>query len=774
MQLQAEGPQMNALNIAFGSSAFSSVIDSQQQLTFDQLADYLEFKPLHVGKLPHAEYVRHAAFPKDSPEQKAAAGDKDTQWFSLATYRDAVRKNANVESVSGFGVDLDTGQHSMADIARILSGFKYLAHTTHSHSATHAKFRVIVPYAQPVTPADHDRLWRQHFNPMFGGTLDANAKDASRLWYFPSCCADTRGLVQRVAALDGALFDPVPVLAAMPPEPPRARDHDWTTEPAWPAPLADFDQAVEARKLRSPVFAELMEGNLEVLAERWSKPSGECDQSKADYALACELLQLNGGNCEATVEYMRTAGLKLWRDRWNDDAWLGRTVNNAYITLAADPTVNPLAAGFGQGPRPAGMLDERKVAPIVVPTGTSEIAIAAAVDQVLLAGGYTKAKSGVIHGTVRNAVVYLTGIPWMAEVFYDEFSQRIFYQGQEWQAAQETPQLLAIQASIPAVSPDTFARAVEAIALSQRRDRLKDWVEALPLWDGKKRLTLWLKHAFGCPTDRYHMRVARNWLISMVARALEPGCKVDTMPVMEGVQGKLKSSALEALAHPFFVEASGLKFGDRDFMMTLTGAWLVELPELSTLRNADVDSIKATLSRKVDRYRAPYARRESDHPRRFVFAGSVNGSDYLRDDTGNRRFLPIECTTVNIGWIRANRDMLFAEALTAYSRRPMWWHFPKAATAEMQDSRLPSDPWASRIAQWIAANPHKLQLTSDDIHNAVAVPTERRSRGTETRIGRVMAKNFPQWRKTRPYIATLGRQGERVWEFDVPLPPAPT
>jgi len=201
------------------------------------------------------------------------------------------------------------------------------------------------------------------------------------------------------------------------------------------------------------------------------------------------------------------------------------------------------------------------------------------------------------------------------------------------------------------------------------------------------------------------------------------------------------------------------------------GAWLIELPELSQLRNADVDSIKATLSRKVDRYRAPYARREADHPRRFVFAGSVNGSDYLRDDTGNRRFLPLECSTVNIAWICENRDQLFAEALAAYQRRPIWWRFPQEATAEMQDSRLPTDPWVDLIARWMTNNPNKAVLTSDDLHLAVGMMSERRNRASETRIGRVMVKHFPHWRKERPHVPGSPLRGQRVWVLYVPPPP---
>lgn len=546
---------------------------------------------------------------------------------------------------------------------------------------------------------------------------------------------------------------------------------EWTDTPRadWHGPTDDAEliaKALRSTSARSAFggrakFRDLWEANTDVLAATFPSSSGDTwDRSAADQSLANQICFWAGGDCERIARLMRQSALV--RPKWDRPDYFKGTI----LKACADQKE------VYRGPNRAQPLQDATDSAVPAPPSeVPSVALAAAVDQTMLADQYTKTKSGLIHGTVRNAFVYLQGIPWMSEVVFDEFSQRIYYQGQEWSPRNETPQLLAVQTSIPAISPDTFARAVEAIALAQRRDRLKDWILTLPQWDGERRLSLWLRQAFGCPTDRYHMRVARNWIISMIARGLDPGCKVDTMPVLEGLQGKRKSMALEALAQPFFLEAAGIKFGDRDFMMSFMGAWLIELPELSALRNADVDSIKATLSRKVDRYRAPYARREADHPRRFVFAGSVNGSDYLRDDTGNRRFLPVECSTVNIAWIRENRDQLFAEALTAYRRRPIWWYFPRVATAEMQDRRLPADPWADLIALWMTNNPEKVQCTSDDLHHAVGMFSERRNRASETRLGRIMLKHFPQWRKTRPYSPGPHR-GQRVWVLNVPPPPS--
>ena len=565
------------------------------------------------------------------------------------------------------------------------------------------------------------------------------------------------------------------------PDPNQADAGNWTTEDDSACTITGTDEERLALALKTKsmaarlapgkvTFEDLWTVNAEKLGRVWPGNNGQpYDASSADQALCNHAAFYYANNCERILKVIQGSALK--RSKWERQDYIRGTILKACaIPKRWKPRRDvPAARALVAPPLPpavannSGLVDSNG-APLPA-------ARVVAVDQVMLADQFTKTKGGVIHGSVRNAVAYLTGVSRMGEVFFDEFSLRIFFEGQEWSSLNETPLLLAIQTTAPAISPDTFARAVEAMALSQRRDRLKDWINTLPPWDGERRLTLWLHNAFGCPTDRYHMRVGRNWLISMIARGQVPGCKVDTMPVLEGLQGKRKSMALEGLAEPFFVEAPHVKFGDKDFLQCLQGAWLIELPELSSLRSADVDSIKATITKRVDRYRAPYARRPEDHARRHVFAGTVNESDYLRDTTGNRRFLPVDCVTVNLEWIKANRDQLFAEALVAFKAGRNWWTFPHEATAEMQDSRLPSDPWASLIARWLTANPGKTWVTSDDLHCAIGIPAERRNRTTEIRLGKVMRKGFPQWHKSRMRLPGVWQQLERGWELRIPPPP---
>jgi len=319
---------MTTLSVALGSSAYSNVIDQQQQLTLHDLARVLH-AGWHWGKLPQG-YA----------DTDAVKADKDTCWFSLARFRAPVRNADNVESVTGFVGDFDKGTWSPDEVATVLTGFQILIYTTYSNSAAHNKFRLVVPYTQPVSVADHGRLWH-YFNDLFEGALDGAAKDAPRLFYFPSSCPDAGPPVSRFELHEGAVFDPGPVLANLPQVPPGlvARDDaEWTDAPRdSSAPIAD-DELVR-RMLDSngspetafngkPHIRDLLKANVEVLARAYPSEKGDdFNRSKADQALANTCIFWTRGNCEQTERIMR--GSDLMRDKYDRTGYLRDTILKA-------------------------------------------------------------------------------------------------------------------------------------------------------------------------------------------------------------------------------------------------------------------------------------------------------------------------------------------------------------------------------------------------------------------------------------------------------------
>ena len=207
---------------------------------------------------------------------------------------------------------------------------------------------------------------------------------------------------------------------------------------------------------------------------------------------------------------------------------------------------------------------------------------------------------------------------------------------------------------------------------------------------------------------RYLRRIGPCFLVSMVARICEPGAKVDHMPVLDGPTGFQKSEGWRALVPDpdWFSDDLALTLVDRDTKESLRGKWLIEMSEMPHLAKA-VETVKAFISRRVDRYRVAYDRLSQDHPRMCVFVGTSNSLE-LVDVTGNRRFWPLlVIAPVRLDLIRRDRDKLFAAALALYRHRFQWWLPPdiEEIAADVQADFLREDSWATDIEAWIAGRP---------------------------------------------------------------------
>jgi hypothetical protein len=229
-------------------------------------------------------------------------------------------------------------------------------------------------------------------------------------------------------------------------------------------------------------------------------------------------------------------------------------------------------------------------------------------------------------------------------------------------------------------------------------------------WDGTKRLDNWLVHYMGTKDTEYTRAIGRKWLISAVARAMEPGCQADHMLILEGAQGVGKSQALRAIGGQFYSEYSGGMTGTgtvhKDMVAVISGKLIVEMSEMATVRKGDMEALKAILTTTVDDVRLSYERDAKSYPRTCVFAGTTNevGQAYIADLTGARRFWPChvgECGAVKSALLKQDRDLLWAEAVEAYEEGEDWYTVPSELVAEEQGDRQMSientEPWFLKI-----------------------------------------------------------------------------
>lgn len=357
---------------------------------------------------------------------------------------------------------------------------------------------------------------------------------------------------------------------------------------------------------------------------------------------------------------------------------------------------------------------------------------------------------GFLRGAQGRYVPSLDGVcrvlekhpRWAGQIWYDTFLEKIqtsaFGPTENWTdylAARLNRWVQAVF-EFPTLGTDRCHEAADTVARGNPRNCLREWLESL-VWDQTPRLHDLLPRGFGTAVDLYHVRVGECWLVSMVARALKPGCKVDTMPVFEGSQGAGKSSALAILGGDYFGECHE-DFGSKDFVLSLKGRWLIEVAEMHAFRRADVDRLKGIMSTRIDRVRLPYGRVTEEHPRQSVFAGTTNRDDWQADDTGARRFWPVRCGFLSHDWIRDNREQLFAEAVVRFKAGDDWWEVPTLQASTAADERRPEDPWEEVIAGYLDDN--RTYSARELLGTPLNIDIENQSNAAAKRVGAILRR----------------------------------
>lgn len=221
-------------------------------------------------------------------------------------------------------------------------------------------------------------------------------------------------------------------------------------------------------------------------------------------------------------------------------------------------------------------------------------------------------------------------------------------------------------------------------------------------WDGEERIETWLQQVFGVEDTEVNRAIGSNWLKGLVNRVVTPGCKFDTVLVLEGVQGIGKSTALRVLGEPWYAETT-MDIDTKDFQLILTQNIIVEFSEGASLSRSASAAMKQKITDQEDNFRKPYDRTSQKYPRHCVFAMTTNEEQYLKDHTGNRRWLPVPLPDqkANVQWLKENRLQLFAEAYhKVYGLKETTYEFPNEELEMLRTDRLEEDPWIAKISHW--------------------------------------------------------------------------
>lgn len=290
------------------------------------------------------------------------------------------------------------------------------------------------------------------------------------------------------------------------------------------------------------------------------------------------------------------------------------------------------------------------------------------------------------------------------------------------------------------VAPAMVSRSVGAVAREVRMHPVRDYLGHLR-WDGVPRLAQWTVAYLGADDTELNRAFGARWMISAVARIMQPGAKADHMLILEGPQGAKKSSAIKTLAGAEWFTDEIAEIGSKDAAQQMRGIWIIEIAELDAISRAEVSRIKAFLTRTTDRYRPPYERYIVTVPRQCVFAGSVNPETYLRDETGNRRFWPVRCGNIDLVALARDRDQLWAEAVARYREGAIWWldepELVASAKAE-QEQRYQSDAWDALIERWLVYERRRVNHGYGNFDDWRDEEVERSSPLSDTSVGEIL------------------------------------
>ena len=317
--------------------------------------------------------------------------------------------------------------------------------------------------------------------------------------------------------------------------------------------------------------------------------------------------------------------------------------------------------------------------------------------------------------------------------------------------------------------------AVKSLALEHCFDPVADMLaEAQANWDGVARLDRMAADYFNCEDTPLNSACIRKTMIAAVARVRQPGCKFDTITVLEAPEGLNKSTAWQVLAgEENFSDEKIIGKDSREVQEQLAGIWIHENAELAGMKKAEVETVKAFASRTVDRARPAYGHFLKNQPRHSIEVGTTNSDEYLQSQTGNRRFWPMRVRrAIDLEKLKKDRLQLWGEAAHYQSEgesltldAAMW-----ADAGVEQEIRRVKDPWEDWLARTTVgssiANKDKWSLddqervaSSDLLTLILAIPTAHQTTAHTMRLSNAM--KALGWKRTSSGKVTINRQQVR-------------
>ena len=356
---------------------------------------------------------------------------------------------------------------------------------------------------------------------------------------------------------------------------------------------------------------------------------------------------------------------------------------------------------------------------------------------------------GRIKGCEYNAALILRhDSRFKGHIAFDEFSMRALYKGAPFSDANEVGILIAMQEyySVDFCASHVNA-ALKVVTDENRVDTLKMAFDALPTWDGVKRIDSWLRDFLHvrCTTERsfsFMRTSSRKWLIQAVARVYQPGCEAHAALVLIGLQSARKSTATKILGGPFFTDQVANINDEQKCALSLHGKHVVELAEMAAFNGVSQSRIKQWLTQRDDHYTPKYIRHAVTVPRRCVFICTTNNFHPLSDSTGGRRFWPFRVAAADYEGLAEVMPQLWAEAVAAYRAGEQWWLTTEEEeiAAEVQEAARVVDIWEELIEDYVNSEGHSEPTMKQIATEALGLEKGKLDPRGQSKVAQILAK----------------------------------
>ena len=571
----------------------------------------------------------YAKMPK---AQRDAA--KDHGGFVGGTLKGGRRKIDTVEKRSIVALDGDRIDKAFLDDYELLAPFASALYTTHSSTDTEPRVRIIFPMTRDVTSEEFVAVSR-YVAAMLGiDYFDECSYQPNQLMYWPSTPQNGTFVFKET---DGNWLDPDAILSAHP---------EWTDPTQLPTSSRESKaNQITKQKVQDPLAKEGVVG----LFNRAFYP--------IEKALSAFLLDIyeptdNPGRWHL-IESKSIAGVEVIEDRFvyshhaKDPAYL--RLSNAFDIVrihkfgdADDKKSFQAMCDFAMG------LDEVKVLAANERLAEAESDFADTGDDDWKKRLRYTSKGAVLENSLYNAKLIMKNDPLLKNIVFNQLADGIEIKGEVpwqhpskfWRDADDAQLISYIDDHYGTFSQRNYEIAVTKVTDDRSYHPIRQYFESLPPWDGVERVDTLFADYLGADNNEYIRAVCRKTLCAAYMRVYHPGIKFDYLPVFNGAQGIGKSTFIANLGMEWFSDSLTLSdMNDKTAAEKLQGYWIHEIGELAGMRKADLDKVKAFVSRCDDKYRASFGRRVTPHPRQCVFFGTTNSENgYLRDITGNRRF----------------------------------------------------------------------------------------------------------------------------------------